>query len=50
MAHDGDRVDSGVIDGPESAGRLVCTTRRHGNFPHMRRDVLRAAIDDGVFP
>ena len=50
MAHEGNRVDSGVIDGPESAGRLVRAARRHGNSLHMRRDVLRAAIPDGVFP
>jgi hypothetical protein len=50
MAHDGNRGDSGDIDGPEGGGRLVRITGRHGNFPNMRRDVLRAAIDDGVFP
>ena len=50
MAHDGNRVDSGVIDGPESAVRPVRITRRDGNSLHMRRDVLRAAIADGVFP
>jgi len=50
MAHNGNRIDIEVIDGPGSAGRLMRSTRRHGNCPHTRPDALRAAIAEGMLP
>ena len=50
MAHNGNRVDIEVIDGPGSVRRLVRSTRRYVNCPHTRPDALRAAIAEGMLP